>query len=125
MMLPEQFKELESNLISLGYKKITTALYGQTKYSETYDYYIAKRDDKGKLLYQIFYRVWDYTDEADYIKEKMNGYLYGVEIAIMPSGNERSDLCYIPVNFTDIDSIKKYEYTAYDFYIFCLSHNLL
>lgn len=125
-MLAEQFKKLENNLISLNYKKITNACYGQSQYSEDYDYYIAIRDDEGNLLYQIFYRVWDYTTERHhYVYDRVFPHLYGVEIAIMPSSNSRSDLCYIPVDFTDIDSIKKYEEVAKNFYKFCLDNKLL
>lgn len=124
-MLPEQFKELEQNLIKLKYKKLTSCLYGQGKYDETFDYYKTIRNCDDNLLYQIFYRIWDYTEESDSIKEKLNGHMYGVEIAIMPCGNERSDLCYIPVEFTDVESIKRYEDIANDFYFFCLNHKLL
>ena len=124
-MLPEDFNVLEQNLIDTGYRKLTSACYGQGKYDETYDYYKPVRDSKGELLYQIFYRIWDYTDEPEYVKARLNKHMFGIELAIMPAGNERADLCYISVDFTDVDSIKRYEIVSENFYKFCKENNLL
>lgn len=125
-MTEKDFNKLELNLIQAGYRKITQACYGQTEHSEDYDYYKAfyKKDE---LLYQIFYRVWDYTTERNKaIRYKVGEHLYGVEIAIMPeTRTNRCDIQNIFVDDTTDYYIYKMEEVAKNFYKFAKKNKLI
>lgn len=125
-MIEKNFKELEKNLVKKGYKKITQACYGQTQYDEDYDYY-KPFYNKDKLLYQIFYRVWDYTTERNNrIRSIVGEHLYGVEIAVLPQCNEtRCDLQNIFVEETTYEYIERMEQVSKNFYNFLKKNKML
>ena len=126
-MVEKDFNKLELNLIKAGYRKITQGCYSQTEHSEDYDYYKAFRNNKDQLLYQIFYRVWDYTTERNKsIRYKVGEHLYGVEFAILPeSRTNRCDLQNIFVDDTTDYYIYKMEEVAKNFYKFAKKNNLI
>ena len=107
-------QEFEQKLLERGYKKSSVFLVSK----EDYDVYRAIRDKEGEVIYQIFYRFWDWTK---YNPPKLTEeYEASIDLVIMPCFDGRADLTISSCDSNahlDIDKMEKLAEEYYQFII--------
>ena len=92
----EEWQSFEKELLDKGYKKWTSALYGEEDFDVSKKIIVDDNQDNPKE-YVIIFRFWDFEK---YRKDVG----YSVSVAIMPYFDGRADMI-IGGDITDIDHI--------------------
>jgi len=100
----KEWQSFEKELLDRGYKKWTSALYGEEDFDVSKKFIVDDNQDDPKE-YVIIFRFWDFE------KYRIN-VGYSVSVAIMPHFDGRADMLIS----TDVTNIKRIEEIAEHYY---------